>query len=141
MQLTRIARGSSLLTALALLALTGCSSNVVRVTGQVVENGQPYELQGGECVQIDIVSADPDMYPPLALTTYSKPDGTFAADPNDGTGRGLPPGKYKLKLNREVTSLKKKANGKLFKESHPFEVVQGAPVRLTIDLATGTITP
>lgn len=121
--------------------LGGCGGgNLVRVTGQVVENGEPVRLADGESVQIDFQTAD-GAYPPLALGAYARPDGSFAADMNDGTGRGLPPGKYKVRLNSEGTSIKQKVNPKLFKESLTLEVGSGASLRLTVDLAKGTITP
>ena len=133
-------RASSLLRALALLALAGCSgSNLARVTGRVVENGAPVQLGPGESVQIDFATAD-QAYPPLALGVFAKKDGTFVADMNDGTGAGLRPGKYKVRLNGESTTIKKRVNPKLFKEAVTIETTLGAPVQLTIDLAAGTIT-
>jgi uncharacterized protein (DUF342 family) len=72
--------------------------------------------------------------------TFVKKDGRFAADQNDGSGRGLPPGKYAVRLNRETTAVKKTINGKLFKDKHTIEVAAGRPVHLTIDVATGDIT-
>jgi len=126
----------ALLPAVAALALAGCGGgNLGRVTGQVVENGQPRALgPGGEY---------PDRFRPrpttptrpLALGVFVRRDGTFVADMNDGTGAGLRPGKYKLKLNRESTSIK--TNAKLFKESYTLEAAPGTPVRLTIDLGRG----
>jgi hypothetical protein len=137
-----LTRGVGVLVAtLASAALAGCgNSNLVRVTGQVVENGQEYRLAEGETIQIDFSTAD-QAYPPLSLGTFVKKDGAFVVDMNDGTGRGLPPGKYKIRLNRDGTSLRAKANPKLFKEAHTLEVGKGASVHLTIDLATGTATP
>jgi hypothetical protein len=134
-------RAAALFGAVVLLSAAGCSSgNIVRVTGQVVENGQPYALQSGECIQIDLVTTpDSGAKVPLSLMTYSKKDGSFAADQNDGSGRGLPPGKYAVRLNRETTTLGKKAHPKLFKDAYTFELAAGKPVHLTIDLASGAI--
>jgi hypothetical protein len=130
-----------LVAALAGAALAGCgNSNLVRVTGQVVENGQEYRLAEGETIQIDFSTAD-QAYPPLSLGTFVKKDGSFAVDMNDGTGRGLPPGKYKVRLNADGTSRRAKVSPKLFKEAHALEVRKGASVHLTIDLATGAVTP
>jgi hypothetical protein len=123
------------------LFVAGCGSKVVRVTGQVVENGQPAPLTDGECIQVDLVTVDAAGKLPLSIMTFVKPDGSFAADQNDGSGRGLPPGKYLVRLNRETTVVKKTVNAKLFKEGTSVEVAAGHPVRLTIDLATGTISP
>jgi hypothetical protein len=126
--------------ALALLACAGCSSNIVRVTGQVVENGHPSGLQTGECIQVDLVTVDSAGGLPLSIMTFVKKDGSFAADQNDGSGRGLPPGKYAVRLNRETTSVKKSISSALFKNSSVIEVAAARPVHLMIDLATGTIT-
>jgi hypothetical protein len=139
MRRTRVASHFALLSALALAGLAGCGGgDLVRVTGQVEENGEPRRLDQGESIRIDFTTAD-DLSHPLSLGIFPKRDGSFAADMNDGSGKGLPPGRYKVKLNRESTSLKTKVNGKLFKESYPLEVAPGAQIRLTIDLAKGTI--
>jgi hypothetical protein len=112
----------------------------VRVSGRVVQIGNDYRLGPGETVQIDFATAD-NAYPPLSLGAFVKPDGSFVVDMNDGTGRGLPPGTYKIQLKAEGTSLKAKANPKLSKKAYKLEVSQGASVHLTVDLATGAITP
>ena len=136
-----VRRSLTLFAALASAVLAGCgSSNLVRVTGQVLENGQEYRLAEGETIQIDFSTAD-NAYPPLSLGTFAKKDGSFVVDLNDGTGRGLPPGKYKIRLNGDGTSLRAKGNPKLFKEAHTLEVSKGASVHLTIDLATGAVAP
>lgn len=124
-----------------LLAVPGCGGGLVKLTGHLEADGQPVRLGDGETVQLDFVTADA-AYPPLNLGVYAKPDGTFAADMNDGTGRGLPPGKYKVKLNSEGTTLKQqKVHPKLFKEAHPVEVTATGGLHLTVDLAKGTFAP
>jgi hypothetical protein len=84
------------LSGLALLVLAGCGGGNVRVTGQLVEDGRPFPLPPGEAVAVHIHTADPAVYPPRAYLKFVKPDGSFAAGPNDGSGKGLPPGKYKI---------------------------------------------
>jgi hypothetical protein len=139
LRLARILWAAVLVVLAALL--TGCrDDNLVRVTGQVVENGEPVRLASGESIQIDFLTAD-GAYPPLALGVYAKPDGSFAVDMNDGTGRGLPPGKYKVHLNRESTSINKKVNPQLFKKSVVLEFEKGVSLHITVDLAKGTISP
>jgi hypothetical protein len=128
------------LIALLCPALAGCGGNLVRVTGQVVQDGEPYRLADGETIQIDFSTADGG-YPPLALAAFVKKDGTFAVDMNDGSGKGLPPGRYKIRLDREGTSLKKKPSDKLFKEPYVLEVGKGTSPHLIVDLARGTVTP
>jgi hypothetical protein len=126
-------------TLFAAAAGTGCGgADLARVTGQVVENGAPVQLGPNESVQIDFATAD-GAYPPLALGVFARKDGSFVADMNDGTGAGLRPGTYKVRLNRESTSVKAKVSPKLFKDTVTVEAGRGAPVRLTIDLAAGTI--
>ena len=138
---TRLPKPWALLPVLALLVFAGCGDrNLVAVTGQVVENGAPRHLEPGESIQVEFLTADEGSRS-LSLGVFPKPDGSFVADMNDGSGRGIPPGKYKVKLNSEGTKLKSmKNNAKLFKESYPLEVARGAKIRLTIDLATGSIT-
>lgn len=138
--MVRLIRPAVLFVALLCPALAGCGGNLVRVTGQVVENGTPYRLAEGEVVQLDLTTAD-NAYPPLSLGTFAAKDGSFVVDMNDGTGRGLPPGKYKVRLNGENTSLKKKPNPKLFKEAYTLDVGTGTSPHLTVDLAAGTISP
>jgi hypothetical protein len=135
-----VPRLSAVLVALAVSALPGCGGDLARVTGQVVENGGPVRLADGETIQIDFSTAD-NAYPPLALAAYAKSDGSFVVDMNDGTGRGLTPGKYKVRLNSEGTALKRKVNPRLFKESVAIDAARDTPTRLTIDLATGAISP
>jgi hypothetical protein len=125
--------------ALAVLVLSGCGGKLARITGQVVDNGEAVRLAEGETVQIDFSTAD-NAYPPLALAAYARSDGSFVVDMNDGTGRGLTPGKYKVRLNGEGASLKRKVNTRLFKESVTIEAALNRPVRLTIDLSSGAIT-
>lgn len=122
------------------LFTTGCGSGLVRLTGQLEENGRPVALGGGETVQLDFASPD-DALRPLILGVYAKPDGSFAADMNDGTGTGLPPGKYTVKLNREGTHLTRNSALSLFKGGHTVEVTHGGSVHLKVDLATGVISP
>jgi hypothetical protein len=137
---TRFSKPWALLPALAVLVLPGCGDrNLVAVIGQVVENGTPRHLDPGESIQIEFLTAD-EASRSLSLGIFPKPDGSFVADMNDGSGRGIPPGNYKVRLNSEGTKLKStKINSKLFKESYPLEVARNVKVRLTIDLATGTI--
>jgi hypothetical protein len=128
----------TLLAALALLSLAGCSGNV-RVTGQLVEDGQPYALPPGESLEVHLLSTDPAMYPPRDFLKMVDPDGRFTADQGDGSGRGLPPGRYKVKLRSETPAVKTKLQGKP-ELTAEFEAARGAPVHLTIDLGKRTIT-
>lgn len=131
---------TAVLIALLCPALAGCGDNLTRVTGRVVENGEPYRLADGEAIQIDFSTAD-EAYPPLNLNAFVARDGTFAVDMNDGTGKGLPAGKYKVRLDREGTTLNKKPSDKLFKDAYVLEVGKGNSPRLTVDLAKGTVAP
>ena len=140
MRSLRVFRLSVVLIALGVSALPGCGGNLARVTGQLVEHGSPVRLAGGETVQIDFSTAD-NAYPPLALAAYARSDGSFVVDMNDGTGRGLSPGKYKVRLNGEGTVLQRKVNPRLFKGSVTIEAARERPVHLSIDLANGTFTP
>ena len=139
MRLWSLSKGSLCLPAVALLVLSGCGGSLVRVTGQVVENGQPRRLESGESIQVEFVTVG-NSPRPLSLGIFPNRDGAFSADRNDGTGAGIPPGQYKVRLNHEGTSVKTKVPGKLFKESYSLDVMPGKAVHLTIDLTAGTIT-
>jgi hypothetical protein len=104
----------------------------------VVENGEPRRLGQGEHIQVEFFTAG-EAGRPLALGAFVNRDGRFAADLNDGSGRGIPPGQYQVRLNREGTKVSTKVNARLFKEWHPLEVAPGKPRHLTIDLAAGSI--
>lgn len=137
MPLTRFPRQLAVLAAACWL-VPGCGSPLASVSGQVVADGQPLALADGESVQLDFSTAD-GAFPPLALVAYVRRDGSFVADMNDGTGRGLTPGKYKVRVNSESTVLKRKVDRKLFKESVTIDAGADAPVRLTVDVAAATI--
>jgi hypothetical protein len=134
-----VSKRSRYLPALALLVLSGYGGNLVRVTGQVVENGQPRRLEPGESVQVEFVTVG-NSPRTLSLGIFPNRDGALSADQNDGTGAGIPPGQYKVRLNLEGASVKTKVAGKLFQESYALGVVPGKLVHLTIDLLAGTIT-
>ena len=127
------------LAALSCLALASCSSGLAKTTGQLVAGGSNQPLAAGESARVDFATAD-GSYPPLMLTVYVKKDGSFVADMNDGSGRGLRPGKYKVRLDRESTTVKD-VNPKLFKEDVPVDVQPSAATHLVVDLKAGTITP
>ena len=131
-----VAAGSA---AFLCLALASCSSGLVKTTGQLVAGGSDYPLAAGESARVDFGTAD-GSYPPLMLSVYAKKDGSFVADMNDGSGRGLRPGKYKVKLDRESTTVKD-VNPKLFKEEVPVDILPSAATHIVIDMKAGTITP
>ena len=126
------------LTALTLLVLTGCSSSVT-VTGKLVQNGQAYALPPGESLEVHFLSADPQMYPPRDFMTMANQDGTFTADQGDPAKKGLPPGKYKLKLHSETPELKKKLSGQP-ELTTEIDTSKGSKINLTIDVGSRTVT-
>ena len=127
-----------LLTALALLTLAGCSGNV-RVTGQVVENGQSFALPKGEALEVHFITMDPEVVPGRDYMKMVSDNGSFVADQADNSGRGLPPGKYKVTLHSETPVVGQKLRGKP-ELSTDLQVARGSPVHLTIDLGARTIT-
>jgi hypothetical protein len=129
----RSARRLALISALLLLGLTGCGGNAVRVTGRVVENGQPYRPGKAAQVELTFFSADP----PLAFLAFLNADGTFAAEGADG--KGLPPGTYKVALSSPGGSV---FRGQFTRENTPLtvELAPNSTVDLTIDVGKKTLT-
>jgi len=121
--------------------MVGCGKKIESVTGQLMVDGKPYQLQEYEGAQLRLMTIDPAADPPLSLSTSVKKDGSFAFDLNNHTGAGIPAGKYVLQVvrDREVTVFKKQPNDNVYKRSEPIEVTLGTPVHFTIDLSTGAI--
>lgn len=85
-----------------LMALLGCgSSDLGKVTGRVVQDGVARGFQAPESLNILFSSISNET--PMSYSASVLPDGTFYADRNDGTGRGIPEGEYLVTI--DVNSL------------------------------------
>ncbi len=97
------------------LMVAGCgSSDLMRVTGKVLKDGQPFTVAEGQWLQVHLFpieagAANPNIY----LANIDK-DGSFEFP--GGEGQGVPKGKYKVtaKLvtykDRDTDLLKKRFN-------------------------------
>lgn len=117
-----------LLAAIGLLA--GCGPDQARITGRVVENGQPVEVQGQAALVFypDAGGKPGDRAYPAGLN----PDGTFELVASGGS---LPPGVYLVSL--EVNGPKTNAGIGRFKDQYKLARWELKPGQndLTIDLA------
>ncbi|MBV9124932.1 MAG: hypothetical protein JO112_16380 [Planctomycetes bacterium] len=127
-------RAFLLLAGVTWLTLAGCASKGY-VTGQVVDNGQPFSIPKGETLGVIFNSTDA-AGKTSALVTYVQPDGTFAAESGDNSN-GLPPGNYKVRLNGDGPTIRSKMQKS---PSLDLKVDKGAKIKLIVDLSKGTIT-
>lgn len=102
--------------ALAMLCagVVGCGRmDLGHVRGEVVGNGERRGFQHPEMMNVTFSMDDANI--PRGYTTPVKADGTFSVDMNDGTGRGIPEGKYVVAI--DVSGLLMKAPGAASKTS------------------------
>jgi hypothetical protein len=121
--------------AVALLS-AGCSRTHARVSGRVVEDGQPYQ-HTGEMVQVVMTCDNPSQ----AVTATVQNDGTFKFYGTEG--KGLLAGKYKIGLESDVESVpgvkKRVRNVSAAKSPMEIDLAGGEAVTLTIDLIKHTV--
>ncbi|GAA4427510.1 hypothetical protein [Bremerella cremea] len=138
---------SMALIALAGLVFSGCGSggNQVKVSGQVVENGQPIPVpnyeEGVNNVALVFVPLDEsgEMKDEAAHGANASEDGKFTVTGN--MGNGIPPGKYRVAVR--MTSMSKDGmasddawKGKYGPTSSPFVFdISSSTKDLKIDLA------
>jgi hypothetical protein len=118
-------------------AAAGCARTHAKVSGRVVEDGQPYQPTG-EVVQVVMTCAAPSVSVPATVQR----DGTFKFYGTEG--KGLPAGKYKIGIDSDVESapgVKKRIRGVAAQKSPmEIELAGGESVTLTIDLVKHTLT-
>jgi hypothetical protein len=128
-------RSAVLLGLLLLSGAAGCS-RVARVSGRVVEDGQPYAATD-EMVALVFTRVDSSM----KLSVSVQKDGSFVVyGPNN---EGLAPGKYKVGYYSEIDGDKSRKRIKDLpadKSTLELDLAAGDSVYLTIDLVKGTMT-
>ncbi len=92
----RFAHGAVAL-ALAIGALSGCSSNTCRVTGTLVKNGKAVTVEEGQWVQLILYPIEKEKPSGEWFPANVNPDGTFEVPGKEGDG--VPPGKYRFGIN------------------------------------------
>lgn len=122
--------------ALILFLAAGCARTHARVSGHVVEDGQPYR-HTGEMVQL-VMTCDA---PSQSVSATVHPDGTFKFYGTEGMG--LLAGKYKIGLESDVESAphvkKRVRNVSASKSPTEIDLAGGESVTLTIDLVKHTV--
>lgn len=124
----------------ATLLFAGCAeSSGVKLAGKLVKAGKGYILPAEDTLNLSFEGKN--LYP----ATFNPADGTFTVAGPKGTG--IPPGKYKISLNRTPGSNDPASLSKSTDLNAEFSKVDGKEVEInsgmtsiTIDLATGAIT-
>ncbi|MFO0810732.1 MAG: hypothetical protein U0746_19050 [Gemmataceae bacterium] len=125
----------SLIVLVALLPLAGCAK-VGHVSGTVVEDGQPYQ-QTDEMVALTFTRIEA---PSISVSVSVQKNGSFVVyGPNN---EGLPPGKYKVGYYSDIEGGRKKRIKDMKPDKTPLELdlAAGDRVKITVDLAKGTLT-
>src|SRR5262245_4510848 len=134
--------------ALVVVALfaAGCGgAKAVKVEGKLVKSGQPYTLTEGGSLNLSFhskgMTGEGMVYPARVNAT----DGSFVLDGPEG--RGIPPGRYKITLNRTTESSDPASLVKLYQSNKQFTFINGKECevtdesdKVTIDIGKGTIT-
>src|SRR6516165_3562032 len=117
-----IPRSFALILPVALpLACFGCgNSNAVKVTGKLLQAGQPYIPQAGQRVVVTLHVVDAKDAAGKAVPAaepfqayYDPKDGTFVVPGPDGYG--IPPGKYRISIFQGLT---REGEGKIEKKQN-----------------------
>jgi hypothetical protein len=135
MRIDRVRRSVVSALLLALLGLSlGCGSDLVKVRGQIVRNGEPFQLPAGDRLRVTLVPV---------VEGKTRPDDSYSSntsDPEKGTfeilgkdNRGIPKGKYRIAvewLHRREDQFK----GKYGAERSPIIREVTASESMTVDL-------
>jgi len=115
------------------LAASGCGGGGSKVTGKVVNNGQPFSLSDKGLIQLLFIPEGHDQGQQFPAST-NKPDGSFeVAGPE---GKGLPPGKYRISVQVfDPYPTTDKLDGKFLKEKSPIVKDISGSQSITIDVA------
>jgi hypothetical protein len=140
--------GYCLLVVIVGIAVAGCDGGgvtLVKVTGKVVDGGQPVELEGGyeeggNCVEVEFVPLDQSGSPKSGAPAYFKyaaEDGSFVMSGDEG--KGIPKGKYRVCVYRRGAETDHPSGdaweGKFNRENSPFEFDVSRGKELVIDIS------
>jgi len=138
----RVLLGSALLTSIVLTAGCGSGNKGIKVTGQVVANGAPYNAKDA---QIALIFTPAD-------ASSKAPGCSGQADPKTGNfemvgperGMGVQPGQYKVAITaNSSTNYKDLLDGAFAPNNTPLTceiAAQPAEQKILIDIAKKTIT-
>jgi len=124
-----------------MLFAAGCREKPgVKVEGKLVKGGKAYSLPAQESLSLSFTGKT--IYP----ANVNIADGTFTVD--GPTGKGIPPGKYTISINRATSGTDPASLAKSAELSREFtsingkevEITAGTSPKLTIDIGAGTIT-
>jgi hypothetical protein len=127
----------------SVLAVTGCGRGPkgVTVTGQVLYNGKPIQVQPREEIQVAFsLEAPAGQQPPGTLATVKPEDGSFTISGLDG--KGIPPGRYRVTVSSQLYQQSQDRFEPLFDPKLPPLMVDVGPEkgqRVIIDVGTRTV--
>ncbi len=155
----------TLLFALSVVCVcVGCGrKDLGSVVGRVVQDGSPRGFQSPESMSVRFSTES--HVPPRMFAATVHPDGAFRVDLNDGTGRGVPEGRYIVTIDTDGLLIKdpkakeipellpngqpnpdaryprpgRELKVKLGRASCTVEVLRGKTLELLVDLDQGTI--
>jgi hypothetical protein len=88
------------------LGIMGCTGQAATLKGTLQKEGKSYTFADNEEVDVQLVGTDIEGKPYSTGTTVSREDGSFTL--TGPTGRGIPPGNYKITLlSRQFSSAPK----------------------------------
>jgi len=120
--------------AVALLAVVGCSSGKFTTRGTVLKDGAPIKIGQDEMLRVMLVPMPEDGSNPkdYYVAEFRPEDSTFRVKGKDG--QGMPPGKYRVAL--ELLQGRKDLFGGAFgPENSPHVVtIQSASDQITVDV-------
>jgi hypothetical protein len=135
--------GIGLLLAAGLANGCGRSDGVI-VTGMLQKDGKAYAFGPNEELQISMAGSDPTGKPYNTIANLNTTDGTLTF--RGPTGRGVPPGTYKITVSSRLFSGPKKKGDRFSDEFGPenspltYTVTTDVPQEIVIDLGKKTVT-
>ncbi len=145
LQILRIPARCILLLSIALLPGCGSEPPGVKVTGQLLKDGEVYTPPQGDNLSLSFSGKDAKGEPVVASATVDTSTGSFVV--HGPKGRGVPPGKYTVQVSLTSTSTDPASLAKMGQANKQFAPLNGKEIELsnapdqkiTIDIAKGTV--